>query len=427
MEQKEAEIYNASVEAMSAEEREKYTNQRLIEIVQYAYQNAPAVKQKMDLGGVNPSQIQTVRDLEKIPITRKDDFATLQKLNPPFGGFLAVPIESLEKIFISPGPIYEPQDAEEVIESGAKALYAAGFRKGDRVIVTLTYNMSPPGQRTDQILVNKLGAVAIPTGVGNTELQVQIMKDLKVTGYVGTPSFLMTLVKRAKELGYNFRDDFALRHAWLMGEVFPASLRRSFEQDYGLNTLQGYGTAELGLLAYECHQRSGMHVPEEMIIEIVNPQTGRQLEPGEIGEVVATPFNKIYPLIRFGTGDLSSITTEPCPCGRTSSRLTGILGRAGEEVKVRGMFIHPRQVEGVMARFDQISNFQAVVNRKGERDKLTINLELKDEAVDKHKLTNDLAKTFQDVCRVRADNIQFVAKGTIPREHKMILDERKWE
>jgi phenylacetate-CoA ligase len=419
-------MYNASIEAMSAKDREEYTNRRLIEIIHYAYQNAPAVRQKMDKAGVNPSQIRTVKDLEKIPITKKDEFTTLQKQSPPFGGFLGIPNESLEKIFISPGPIYEPQDAEEVIESGSKALYAAGFRKGDRVIVTLNYNMSPAGQRTDQNL-NKLGAVAIPTGVGNTELQVQIMKDLRVTGYVGTPSFLMTLVKRAEELGYHFHDDFVLRHAWTMGEMLPPSIRKSLEQDYGIIVRQGYGTAELGLLGYECHQRSGMHIPEEMIIEIVDPQTKKQLRPGEIGEVVATPFNKIYPLIRFSTGDLSSINSELCPCGRTSNRLTGILGRVGEEVKVRGMFIHPRQVEEVIAKFAQISNFQAVVGRTEGRDKLTINLEIKGEEVDRRKLTDDLAKIFQDICRVRADDIRFVAEGTIPSGRQIILDERRWE
>jgi len=426
MGKKEAQKPVTSTGRMPAKERKKYTDGRLREIVRYAYQNAPAIKEKMDEAGVKPVQIRTVKDLEKIPITRKDNFTALQKQNPPFGGFLGIPNGKLEKIFISPGPIYEPQDAEEVIESGAEALYAAGFKKGDRVMVTLNYNMSPAGQRTDQILV-KIGATAIPTGVGNTELQIQIMKDLKVTGYVGTPSFLMTLVKRAEELGYHFRNDFVLQHAWTMGEMLSSALRKSLEKDYGISVLQGYGTAELGLLGYECQECSGMHIPEEMIIEIVDPQTGREVEAGEIGEVVATPFNKIYPLIRFGTGDLSSITDEPCSCGRTSSRLTGILGRVGEEVKVRGMFIHPRQVGEAMAKFAQISNFQALVSRIGERDELTLNLELEDETVDRSKLSNDLAKIFQGICRVRADHIQFAIKGTIPKERKIILDERRWK
>lgn len=423
---KEAEVYDATKEVMSPEQRESYLTQKLVDIIQYAYKNAPAIKEKMDRAGVSLGEIRTIKDLEKIPITRKDNFTELQKSNPPFGGFLGVPEAQLQRIFISPGPIYEPQLPEEEFEKTAKALYAAGFRKGDRVIITFSFHMVPPGFIIDDTL-KKLGAVAIPTGVGNTELQLQIMHDLKVNGYIGTPSFLMGLIKRAEELGYSFRRDFVLDHAWVTAEMLPPSLRRSFEQDYGISATQAYGTAELGLLAYECRQKSGMHIPEEVIIEITDPQTGKQLEPGQVGELVATLFNRIFPLIRYGTGDLSSITTEPCPCGRTSSRLTGIVGRAGEEVKVRGMFIHPRQVQEVTAKFDQISNFQVIISRKRQRDEMTINLELKDEAIDKQKLTSELAKTFQEVCRVRADKIQFVAKGTIPEERRIILDERTWE
>jgi phenylacetate-CoA ligase len=180
-------------------------------------------------------------------------------------------------------------------------------------------------------------------------------------------------------------------------------------------------------LGYECSQKSGWHIPEEVIVEIVDHETGKQLAPGEVGAIVATPFNKIFPLIRYGTGDLSSINVEPCPCGRTSPRLTGLLGRVGEEVKVRGMFVHPRQVKEVMAKFNQIAQFQVKVGRHEQRDMITFNLELKDETVDKQKLTNDLAKAFQDVCRVKADKIGFVAKGTIPEAHKVIVDERTWE
>lgn len=424
---KESEYYDPRTETMPVEEREKLLNQRLVDIIQYAYQNAPAIKDKMEKAGVSPAQIQTANDLERIPITRKDDLTELQKVNPPFGGFLGVPFDKLQRIFISPGPIYEPQDTEEEFEKNAKALYAAGFRKGDRVIITFSFHMVPPGSRIDGAL-KRLGAVAIPTGVGNTELQVRIMRDLKVNGYVGTPSFLMGLIKKAEELGYDFRRDFVLDHAFVSAEMLPPSLRRSFEEDYGIRVLQIYGTAEMGLLAYECNQKSGMHIPEEAIVEIVDPQTGKQLEAGEVGEVVVTPLNKIYPLIRFSTGDLSSVTTEPCPCGRTSSRLSGFLGRVGEEIKVRGMFVHPKQVEEVMAKFDQISSFQVVViGRQKQSDEMIINLELGDETTDKQKLTADLAKVFQDVCRVRANKIQCVAKGMIPKEHKTIVDKRTWE
>jgi phenylacetate-CoA ligase len=421
---KESEFYDAAKEAMPANERKRFLNGQLREIVNYAYHNAPAVKEKMDRVGVAPSQIITVRDLEKIPITSKDVFSELQKLSPPFGGFLGVP--QTKEIFVSPGPIYEPEIPECQFDAAAKALYATGCRKGDTVIVTVSFHMVPAGAHFAGA-AKKLGITMIPTGVGNTELQLQIMRDLKVTAYAGTPSFLMTLIKRAEELGYNFRQDFELRHALLGAEMLPESLRRTFEQDYGIRTQQIYSTAELLLLGYECSQKSGWHIPEEVLIEIVDHTTGKQLAPGEVGEIVVTPFNKIFPLIRYGTGDLSSIIAEPCPCGRTSPRLTGLLGRVGEEVKVRAMFVHPRQVKEVMAKFNQIAQFQVKVGRHKQRDVITISLELKDESIDKQKLTNDLANAFQDICRVKADKIEFVTKGTIPEEYKVIVDERIWE
>ena len=421
---KESEFYNAALETMPIKERARYVNESLRDIVQYAYDHAPAVKEKMDRVNVKPSQVVTVKDLEKIPITRKDDFGELQKLNPPFGGFLGVP--ETKEIFVSPGPIYEPEIPECQFDAAAKALCATGCGKGDIVIVTVSFHMVPAGAHFAGA-AKKLGITMIPAGVGNTELQLQIMRDLKVTAYAGTPSFLMILIKRAEELGYNFRQDFALKYALLGAEMLPESLRRTFEQDYGIRAQQIYSTAELLLLGYECSQKSGWHVPEEVFIEIVDHTTGKQLAPGEVGQIVVTPFNKIFPLIRYGTGDLSSIIAEPCPCGRTSPRLTGLLGRVGEEVKARGMFIHPRQVKEVMAKFDQVAQFQVKVGRQKQRDIITINLELKDETLDKQKLTDDLAQAFQDICRVKADKIEFVAKGTIPEEHKVIVDERTWE
>ena len=413
-----------------AAERENDLNQRLRQLIQHAYQNAPAVKELMDKAGVAPFEIQSVKDLEKLPITRKDDFTKLIKAKPPFGGFLAVPIESLERIYISPGPMYEPglsrlyEEVEKI--EGLAPLEAAGFRQGDRIMITLSYHMSPGGLLLDKA-ARRLGATAIPTGVGNTELQIQIMRDLQVNGYMGTPSFLMTLIQKAEELGYDFRRDFSLRAASFVAEPLTPSLRRTFEQDYGINVSQGYGTAELGLLGYECRQKSGWHIADDKIVEIADPQTGKQLPPGDVGEVVVTSLNETYPLIRFGTGDLSWILTEPCPCGRTSHRLMGIEGRVGDETKVRGMFIHPRQVEEAISKFDQVSNFQVIVKRQAQRDVMTINLELKDEVLDKQKLANDLGAVFQEICRVRADKIEFVPRGTIPEKRKIVLDERTWE
>jgi phenylacetate-CoA ligase len=255
------------------------------------------------------------------------------------------------------------------------------------------------------------------------------MRDLKVTGFVGTPTFLMTVIKRAEESGYDFRRDFTLRRAWFTGEMLPPSLRKTFEEDYQIATSQAYAVTEPGgAIAYECRQKSGMHLMDEYVTEIVDPETGKQLGPNEIGEIVVTPVhNKPWGLIRFGTGDMSSYIAEPCPCGRTANRLTGIVGRTGDAVKVRGMFVIARQAEQAIMSFSQVSRFQLTVGRRQHRDEMTLKLELKDVSVDKAKLADELNQKFQDTCRIKIDKIEFVERGAIPEEHKKIVDERTWE
>jgi len=415
------------LEIMPAETREKYLNQRLSQTVDHAYRHAPAVKEIFDKAGVSPAQIRTIKDLERLPIIRKIDLIELQKVHPPYGGFLAIPPADVERVFISPGPVYEPIQ-HSGIQWFAKSFWAAGFRKGDVVINTFTYHMSPAGILFHEA-IRDCGATVVVMGTGNTEIQIKTMYDLKVSGFVGTPTFLMTIIKRAEEMGYNFRQDFALRRAWFTGEMLPPSLRKTFEEDYQIATAQAYAVTEPGgAIAYECCQKSGMHLMDEYIVEIVDPETGKQLGPGEIGEIVVTPIhNKTWGLIRFGTGDMSSYITEPCSCGRTANRLTGIVGRTGDAIKVRGMFVVAKQAEQAITSFEQISRFQIVVGRKEHRDEMTLKVELKDEAIDKSKLAEDLNKRFQDVCRMKLDKIDFVGKGTIPEEHQKIVDERTWE
>jgi len=415
------------LEVMSAEVREKYLNQRLAQTVDHAYRHAPVVREVFDKAGVSPAQIRTIKDLEKLPIIRKTDLIERQKANPPYGGFLAIPPEDVDRVFISPGPLYEPIQTA-AIKWFAKSFWAAGFRKGDRVINTFTYHMSPAGILFHEAL-RDCGATAIPMGTGNTEIQIQTMYDLKVTGFVGTPTFLMTIIKRAEEMGYDFRRDFALQRSWFTGEILPTSLRKTLEENYQIATAQAYAVTEPGgAIAYECHRKSGMHLMDEYVVEIVDPETGKQLRPEEIGEIVVTPIhNKGWGLIRFGTGDMSSYITEPCPCGRTASRLTGIVGRTGDAVKVRGMFVVAKQAEEVILSSKPISRFQIVVRRSGQRDEMTLKIELKDEAVDREKLADDLNKRFQNLCRVKIDKIEFVETGTIPEEHQKIVDERAWE
>ena len=417
------------LEIMPPETREKYHNQQLSQTVEHAYRHAPAVKAIFDKAGISPDQIGTVKDLEKLPITRKTDLIELQRKRPPYGGFLTIPPEDVDRIFLSPGPIYEPiQHAG--IKWFAKAFWAAGFRKGDVVINTFTYHLSPAGILFHEAL-RDCGATAIPMGTGNTEIQIQTMYDLKVTGFVGTPSFLMTLIKRAEEIGHNFQKDFTLRRAWFTGEMLAPSVRKTLEEDYQIDTYQAYAVTEPGgAIAYECSEKTGMHLMDEYVIEIVDPETGKQLGPGETGEIVVTPVhNKVWGLIRFGTGDLSSYITEPCPCGRTAIKLTGIIGRASDAVKVRGMFVVARQAEQICLSFDQISRFQILVTRREQRDEITLKAELKQEATEegKRKLDNDLKLKFLDICRIKLDRIDFVAKGTIPEEQPKIVDERTWE
>lgn len=415
------------LEIMTAEARDNYQTKKLREDLTRAYRNAPAAREIFERARVELSEIRTIKDLEKLPITRKTDLIELQRKNPPYGGFLSIPPEKVERVFISPGPIYEPLHTAS-IKWFAKSFYAAGFREGDIVINTFTYHMSPAGILFHEAL-RDCGATVVVTGTGNTDAQIQTMLDLKVTGFVGTPSFLMTLIKRASEMGYNFRKDFALKRSWFTGEMLAPSLRKTFEEEYQISTAQAYAVTEPGgALAYECREKHGMHFMDEYIIEIVEPDTGKQLGPGETGEIVVTPIhNKTWGLIRFGTGDMSYYITEPCPCGRTANRLVAILGRSGDAVKVRGMFVVAKQAEQAVLSFEAISQFQIVIGRREQRDELTLKAELKDEAVDKSKLANDLNERFQSLCRVKLDRIDFLKKETIPEEHKKIVDERKWD
>jgi phenylacetate-CoA ligase len=421
------EEYFDELEVMSTDARTKYQNKRLSQTVAYAYKHAPAARELLDKAGVSPSQIKKFKDLEKLPITRKTDLIELQKTSPPYGGLLAIPPQEVERIFISPGPVYEPIQ-HSGIKWFAKSFWAAGFRKGDIVINTFTYHMSPAGILFHEA-IRDCGATAIPMGTGHTEIQVRTMLDLGVTGFVGTPSFLMTVIKQAEEMGYDFYGDFNIKRAWFTGEMLTPSIREVLEGVYKIDTRQAYAVTEPGgAIAYECYCKNGMHFMDEYIIEIVDPETGKQLPPGEIGEIVVTPVhNQTWGLIRFGTGDLSSYTAEPCPCGRTANRLTGIIGRTSDAVKVRGMFVVAKQVEKVFADFNQLSRFQILVGRKAQRDEMTFRIELADENIDKDRLAEEINKKFQGLCLVRADKIEFVARGTIPEGAKMIVDQRIWK
>lgn len=415
----------SKLETMTASERRQFQNRKLKQIISYAYEKAPAIKKKLDKAKVKPGAIKTVNDLEKLPITEKADLVALQKKNPPFGGLNGVPPEKLRRIFVSPGPIYEPGEMVYEDARWAQGLFAGGFRAGDICQITFNFQLVPFAFMLDSSL-KLLGCRTIPAGVGNTELQVQIMKDLKVTGFLGTPSFLFSAIQKAKEMGLNPKKDLALKAAFVAAEMLPESMRDSLESELGLLIRQSYGTADIGCLGFECVEKNGMHFPDDCIVEIVNPQTGKQLGPGEVGEVVGTCFNKVYPLIRFGTGDLSYLSDEPCPCGRTSPRLVKIVGRVDQVTKVKGMFIHPALVDLVAAKFSDICACQVVVTREGHQDKMTFRAELTQSCSNPQALSMAVGKVIQEILRVRGE-VQFLQKGALAKGAKKIEDKRVWE
>ncbi|NWF94367.1 MAG: AMP-binding protein [Syntrophaceae bacterium] len=415
-----------NLETMPHQKRVEYLNQKLRGIVQYAYKNSVAFRNKLDSVSLKPKDIQTVQDLEKIPITKKADLIELQKKNPPFGGFEGVPITEIRRIFISPGPIYEPGENDYNDLGWAQGMYAAGFRAGDIAINTFSYHMVPFALQMVDNSLHMIGCITIPTGVGNTEQQVNILKNLKVNAFCGTPSFLLSIAEKAEEMGLDLRKDLCLRVGFVAAEMLPESLRSKLEEKFGMTIRQSYGTADVRCLGYECIRKNGMHIPDDKIVEIVDPETGKPLGPGRMGEVVATTFNKVYPLIRFGTGDLSILTETPCPCGRTSPRLIKIMGRVDQATKVKGLFIHPGQVDEVVLKHPQIEKCQVVVTRRAEKDEMTFRIELKEEAPQPEKLKEEIEKSIRDVTKIRGE-ARFVPKGTIREGAKKIEDQRTWE
>jgi phenylacetate-CoA ligase len=332
----------------------------------------------------------------------------------------------LRRIYISPGPLYEPGEREDDELGWSQGMYAAGFRPGDITINTFSYHMVPFAMEMLDNALFTLGCITIPAGVGNTEQQVHILKNLKVTAFCGTPSFLLNIAEKAKEMGLNLKKDLNLQVGFVAAEMLPESFRSDLEERFGMTIRQGYGTADIRCLGYECMEKNGMHIPDDKMVEIIDPETGKPLGPGKPGEIVATTFNKIYPLIRFGTGDLSILSDAPCPCGRTSPRLVKILGRVDQATKVRGLFIHPGQVDEVASKHPQIAKYRVVVTRREHKDEMAVLIELKEEISQPEKTREEIERSVRDVMKLRGD-VQFVPKGTILDGAKKIDDQRTWE
>lgn len=417
-------LYDPELEAMSAERRQAYQAKRLQTAVRYAYDHSPNFRRRMEAAGLTSGAIRTVEDLARLPVLKKSSLPQLQKQDPPFGGLLAVPLSEVNRIYQSPGPIYEPEGQQLDYWRMARAFYAGGLRPGDVVQVTFAYHLTPGGWICDGGL-RALGCVVVPAGVGNTEVQVQLLRDLRVTGFVGTAGFLATLISKAEEMGYHVAEDLCLRVASVGGAMMAESMRQMMADRYRLQIRQTYAIGDLGLIGYECQEASGLHIADDLLLQIVDPQSGAVVPVGEPGEVVVTAFDPVYPLIRFGTGDLSAVTTEPCPCGRTSMRLTRIMGRVDEVTKIKGLFVHPRQVDEVAGAFPEIQRCQVVVSLKGHEDEMTFRVELASD-VDPEPLLAKLRAKTKELLKITAQ-VEAVPPGTIPDGAKKILDERRWE
>jgi len=418
-------FFDERQETMPPKNRAEYTRRLLTETVRFAYEKAPATRRKMDDAGVKPEDIRDVAYLAKIPFTRKADLKNIQKGEPPFGGLAAVPPRGMRRIYVSPGPTYDPEGREETHWRWEKPFVAAGFRPGDIVQNTFMYHFSPAGLMFDEALI-RIGCTVIPAGVGNTEMQAQVMRDLRVTGYVGTPSFLMTILEKAKEMGVVRGDGLALQVALVTAEMLPESLRKRFREEFGVQVRQTYGTADVGSLAYECYEASGMHIPDEIVLELLDPATGKPVAPGEIGEVVVTLPSTLYPLVRFATGDLSIYSNEPCPCGRTSAKLLRIVGRVDQVTKVKGMFVHPEQVSRLEDKVRELSAIQLVISREGHDDRMTIRALLRPGTTPTDALKEKIAETARELMRLRGE-VVFMQEAEWTDREKKIVDTRKWD
>lgn len=397
-------------------EREAALMAALPGIVAAAQRQAPAYGER--LAHIRPEEIGSRQALARLPLTRKSELIELQRRNPPFGGFTTVPIGAVARVFASPGPIYEIEARRPNFYRMARALYAAGFRAGDLIHNSFSYHLTPAGAMLESAAL-ALGCAVIPAGTGQTEQQLRTISDLRPVAYVGTPSFLKILCDRAAESG---SDVSSLKRALVGAEAFPAALRAEFRRR-GINALQCYGTADLGLIAYEttAADRSlcdGMVIDEGIILELVEPGSGTPVAPGEVGEVVVTTLTPEYPLIRFATGDLSALLVESSPCGRTNQRIKGWLGRADQSAKVRGMFVHPSQIGEITRRHPAVRRARLVIERQASSDVMTLMIET---AVPNE--AEAVAATAQAVTKLRAA-VSCVAPGSLPEDGKLIEDRR---
>lgn len=384
--------------ARSAEER-------LPELIDGAYAAAPTIRELFDSAGVRPEEVRRVADLARLPVTPKDRLLALQRERPPFGGFLGVDRSEIGRVFVSPGPIYEPDTDARPGQGYGAAFAKAGVGRGDVVLNTWSYHLVPAGLVLDEAF-RSVGATVIPGGVGNSELQAQIMIEMGVTVVAASTAFFQTLIDAIKARGHRLPADWELRAALLGGEFGNwAAKRRSIEERFEIQTFSVYGTGDVGLIGYECPRQDGYHVGSDVLVQVCDPASGQPLPDGESGEVVVTSINPVWPLIRFGTGDASMLIPGACACGDTAPKLAPLLGRTGQSVKVREIFVYPRHMDEIRARVEGVAAVQGTARRRNGRDEVDLSLVL-DAGVGLADVERAVRDAFTAVTRLRPGAIE---------------------
>lgn len=392
--------------------REKDLMKRLPQVIAAAMK-VPAWRRH--LGKIDPRAVTTRTALAELPVQRKSDMPALQKAQPPFGGFVPGKASSFGRLFMSPGPIFEPEAIGHDVWRVGRAMSAAGFRRGDIVLNTLSYHLTPGAWCFDSG-ARAVGCAVIPAGPGNTDAQLDLIEAYRPSCYAGTPDFLKILLDAAKDKG---RDASSIKRALVGGAAFPASLQKEVAAR-GVDAYQTYAIAECGVIAYESEARQGLILNEDIILEIVRPGTGDPVAPGEVGEIVVTVLDPHHPLIRFATGDLTAILPGASPCGRTNSRIKGWMGRADQTAKVKGMFVRPEQVAEVIRRHPEIARARLVVARNGETDAMTLKVESRSRSPE---FVLAVGESVLSVLKLKGA-VEAVKPGSLPNDGKVIEDTR---
>jgi phenylacetate-coenzyme A ligase PaaK-like adenylate-forming protein len=406
------EHYDA-LETRQAGEREAELFSRLPDVLHKAMA-APAYAER--LRGIDPAAITTRAALARLPLLRKSELPALHKAVPPFGGFVTGAAGSFGRLFTSPGPIFEPEATHADPWRGARALFAAGFRPGDVVLNTFSYHLTPGGFIFDAS-ARSLGCAVIPAGPGNIEAQFELIEAYRPIGYSGTPDFLKILLDAASSAG---RDVSSIKRALVSGAAFPKSLQQEIHSR-GVDAYQAFGTADLGIVAYETSAHDGMTVNEDLIFEIVRPGTGDPVAEGDVGEIVVTSLDPDHPWIRLALGDLTAVLPGHSPCGRSNMRIKGWMGRADQTTKVKGMFVRPEQIAEIGKRHPELGRLRLVVTREGETDAMTLRAECDSP---NETLRNEAASTLRATTKL-GGNVELVAAGSLPNDGKVIADERR--